>query len=109
MTRAEKRAWRETAGGLVLRVRVTPRSSREEIGGLDETAQGSALRVKVRAAPADGEANDAVLALVARWLDLPRRNVALVSGASGRIKTLSIDGDADRIAASVQAKLTVDG
>ena len=44
------------------------------------------------APPVEGAANDELLALVSRALDLPRRAVALVSGERGRLKRIRIDG-----------------
>ncbi len=70
-----------------LRVRVTPRSSREGIDGFD--ADG-VLRVRVSAPPADGAANAAVAKLLAKALGLPGRDVVLVSGATARQKTFEV-------------------
>ena len=44
------------------------------------------------APPVEGAANDELLALVSRALDLPRRAVALVSGERGRLKRIRIEG-----------------
>jgi hypothetical protein len=88
--------WRaRDGGGLALSVRLTPKSSRDEIGGLDRLSDGrTVLKVRVRALPQDGEANEALLRLMAKALQLPRASVRLESGASGRVKTLSLIGDA---------------
>ncbi len=73
-----------------LRVRVTPRGGRDSVDGFD--ADG-VLRVRVRAAPADGEANAAVVRLLARALGLATGRVTLVSGATSRVKLLEIQLD----------------
>lgn len=70
-----------------LSVRVTPRASRDSVEGFD--ADGT-LRVRVTAAPADGAANAAVAKLLARTLDLPGRDIVLVSGATARQKVFEI-------------------
>ena len=62
---------------------------------------------RVRAVPEKGRANDALVKTVARALGLPRRPVTLERGATSRIKTLRIDGDAEALGASL-ARL-VDG
>jgi uncharacterized protein (TIGR00251 family) len=81
----------------MLPVRVTPRSGRDAIEGVD--AQG-ALRVSVTAAPADGAANQAVIKLLAKALGVPKGAVTLVSGATSRHKRLRIAGlEASAIAA----------
>lgn len=65
-----------------------PRASRDEIAGL----QGDAVRVRVTAPPADGEANDAVVALLSQSLRVPRSAVTLRRGQSGRRKLVRIEG-----------------
>jgi len=71
-----------------VRVRVTPRSSRNELGDLEEEV----LRVKLQAPPVEGEANRALLEFMARALDVPRSSIAIVAGHRSRQKTLAIRG-----------------
>jgi len=70
-------------------VRVTPRSSRDAVEGVDDAGQ---LRLRVTAPPADGAANTAVIKLLAKELGVPKGAVNVVSGATGRHKRLRIDG-----------------
>jgi uncharacterized protein YggU (UPF0235/DUF167 family) len=78
--------------GLRLAVRLTPKASSARIIGLAADANGGvALKVAVTAAPESGKANDALLALVAKLLDLKRRDVTLMLGH--RRKLLHIAGD----------------
>ena len=79
-----KRAAR--AEGTLLPVRVQPRAWRDEVVGW----QGTTLRVRVTAAPADGRANQAVIGLLAEALGVPRSSIGLVSGAAGRDKLVRI-------------------
>jgi uncharacterized protein (TIGR00251 family) len=79
------------AGSTLLSVRVTPRSSKDEIGAWD----GSVLRVKLRAPPVDGRANEALRRLLAEHLGLAPSSVEVVSGATSRIKRLRIEGIAE--------------
>ncbi len=69
-------------------VRVTPRTANDEIVGWED----GELRVRLRAPPIDGRANDALLRLVASSLSVPPSTIELVSGASGRVKRLRVDG-----------------
>jgi uncharacterized protein len=85
--------WRITDTGLDLRVRLTPRSSHDTVEGVIDTATGAAVRVWVRAIPEAGRANDAVEALIADWLGVPKTSVSVSSGASSRVKMLSVEGD----------------
>lgn len=72
-------------------VRVIPRSSREKI---DVTPDGQ-IRVYVTAPPVDGEANAAVVALVADRLGCAKRDVQVVRGQTSRDKVLRVP---DRLA-----------
>jgi uncharacterized protein len=75
-------------GGVRFAVRVQPRSSRPGIDGV----HGEALRVRVGAAPVDGAANEAVVALLAEALGVPRRSVRIVRGDTARSKLVEVLG-----------------
>ncbi len=72
---------------LRFRVRVTPRAGVDAVDGTDELGR---LHVRVRAVPADGAANTAVLVTVARALDLAPSRLRLVAGTGGRLKLIEI-------------------
>jgi uncharacterized protein (TIGR00251 family) len=76
------------ADSTVLVVRVTPRAGRDEIAGW----QGDELRVRLRAPPVDGRANEALVRLLASSLAVPRSSIELVTGATARVKRLRIEG-----------------
>lgn len=91
--------WRERPGGLELRVRVTPRGGRDAIDGIETLSDGKrVLKVRVRAVPEDGAANEGVRRLLAKALRLPASAVSLEAGATARLKTFLIAGDARAIA-----------
>ena len=77
-----------------LQVRVTPRASRDAVEGLDPDG---VLKVRVTAPPADGAANAAVSKLLARALDVPQRDVVLLSGTSGRLKLFDVPLEASEL------------
>ena len=83
-------------------MRVTPKSAREGIDGVVETAQGPALTVRVRAVAEKGEANRAVEVVVAGWLGVPKSSVAVTLGGKSRLKTVLVTGEPDRLAALVE-------
>jgi uncharacterized protein YggU (UPF0235/DUF167 family) len=65
---------------------------------------GDALVVAVQAPAVDGRATQAALAALADALDIPRREVTLVSGATSRTKLVELpDGCAARVAALLDA------
>ena len=100
------RPWRATKEGIALDVRLTPRGGRDAIGGVETLADGRAvLKARVRAAPAEGEANTALIRLLAQELGLPRSQVAIVSGASARLKTIALSGESGALAAALETRL----
>jgi uncharacterized protein (TIGR00251 family) len=105
---ADARPWSVLANGVTVRVRVTPKSSRDDVGGIDETAQGMALKVRVRAVPDKGAANAAVTATLADWLGVPKSTVTLVSGSTARIKVIAIAGDGELLSARLEQRLGAD-
>lgn len=64
---------------------MTPGASCDEVRIVD-----GAVQLRVAAPPSDGAANDAVLALLAAALRLPRRDLTLLRGATARIKWIGI-------------------
>ncbi len=79
---------RDEPGRVVLTIRVTPRARRE---ALAVAADGS-LRAWLRAAPVDGAANAALVALLADRLSLPRRAIVILRGETARLKQIAIAG-----------------
>lgn len=85
---------RAHAGGIRLDVRVIPRASKTVIAG----ERDGALLIRLAAPPVDGAANDALVAFLARALDVPRRNITLVHGETARAKSLDIAGVTEGLA-----------
>lgn len=50
------------------------------------------LKLRVSSAPSDGQANAAVIALVAKALGVPKSAVRIASGETSRVKRLDLDG-----------------
>jgi uncharacterized protein len=70
----------------ILNVRVIPRARKSEVAGM----RGDAWLVRLQAPPVEGAANDELIAMLAKLLDVPRRDVTLVSGARSRDKRVRI-------------------
>jgi uncharacterized protein YggU (UPF0235/DUF167 family) len=82
------------AGGLRVRVKVTPKAGRNRVDGLAPEADGGvSLKVAVTAAPEDGKANAAVVALLAREWGVAKSTISVVLGAADRRKVLHLAGD----------------
>ena len=105
MSRGGELPWRAGAGCVIVRVRVTPKSSLEAVEGVGATAEGAAFLARVRSVPSEGEANAALERLVARWLDVPKSAVRLTHGAKSRVKSLTISGDSGCLEQRLRAKL----
>jgi len=97
------RPWSAVAGGVALDVRLTPKGGRDAIDGVETLSNGrSVLKVRVRAAPREGEANEALCRLIARSLSVAPRHVTLASGATSRIKRLTVSGDGAALIAALE-------
>lgn len=71
-----------------IRVHLTPRSGRDELKGWRDDV----LRVRVTASPVEGQANAALVRLLAKALDVPGSRVGIIAGTHGREKTVVIEG-----------------
>ncbi|MHC3128334.1 hypothetical protein OB03_14090 [Brevundimonas sp. GN22] len=72
-------------------VKLTPRSAKDQIEGWDVDPEGRpVLKVRVRAQPVEGEANEALVRLLAKMLGVPRRNVNLARGGQSRLKMIEV-------------------
>ena len=74
-----------------LDIRVQPRASRNSIE-VDGERPDVKIVVRVTAAPEGGKANDAVVALLAKQLRVPKRSVRIVRGRRARDKRVGIEG-----------------
>lgn len=93
-------------GGVLLAVRVTPKSSRDEVAGLHTAANGSvSLAVRVTAVPDKGRANRAVIETLARAFRMPKSAFTLVSGETDRNKTLLVTGNPAELEALIAGKV----
>jgi uncharacterized protein len=95
--------WSLTSDGAVLAVRLTPKGGRDAIDGIDVLADGRpVLAVRVRALPAEGQANEALIRLIAKAVGVPSRDVTLVAGATARLKRLAISGQGPMVIATLE-------
>ncbi|HEX5569801.1 MAG TPA: DUF167 domain-containing protein [Ktedonobacterales bacterium] len=91
---------RDEPGRVVLAIRVTPRARREALALVD-----GQVRAWLRAAPVEGVANAALIALLANRLDLPRRDISILRGERGRQKLVAIAGQTSE---TLRARLRLD-
>jgi uncharacterized protein (TIGR00251 family) len=89
-----------TDSGVTFPVRVQPRASRSGIAGEVD----GALRIRLAAPPIDGRANEELVNLLAKLLDIPRRQIEIISGQRSKNKLVRVSG----LSAETCEKLIVD-
>ncbi len=78
----------EQSGAIIFTVRVVPRASKSEIVG----AHGGALKIRLAAPPVDGAANEELIKLLAKYFEVQRSAVEIVSGTTAKLKQVRIVG-----------------
>jgi uncharacterized protein (TIGR00251 family) len=100
------RPWQPGGGGLSVDLKVTPGAKADRVDGIELQDDGAAvLRVRLKAPPADGKANRALIQLLAKRWGLAKSAVTLASGETARRKRLHLAGDPDALAARLAAEL----
>jgi hypothetical protein len=74
--------------GVLLRVYVQPKASREGIAGY----HGDALKIRLKAPPVEGEANAACIRFLASLFGLPQTNLSIKTGHKSRLKLIEMEG-----------------
>ena len=97
------RPWAAAAGGLVVAVRLTPKGDRDALDGIETLSDARVvLKARVRAAPHEGAANAALVRLIAAAAGVAASRVAIVGGATARIKRVRIAGEPASLAAALE-------
>jgi hypothetical protein len=88
-------AWFEERDGCIfLCVRVIPRASKDRIAGV---MGGEALKIRIQAPPVEGKANAYLVKFLSKQWDIPRSNIEILSGETGRNKRLRISRPPDSL------------
>lgn len=85
---------------VLFRVHVVPGSSRSEIAG----THNDSLRVRIAARPVEGAANEELILTLAKTFRVSKSSVRIISGARGRAKQVSIDGEPETIVEVLASK-----
>jgi len=92
--------------GLRVAIRLTPRAGSDRLLGVVAAGDGRrALKASVTAPPQNGRANEALLQLLAHAWEIPRRDLAIVTGAASRHKTVRVAGDPHRLLARLSGAM----
>jgi uncharacterized protein (TIGR00251 family) len=98
-------AWRITAEGLSLRIKATPKASRNAIKGVIDLPGGPALGLAVAAPPVDGEANAELAAFISKTLGVTKGAVSIEAGGAARVKRILVRGNGVELARRLTALL----
>ena len=97
---------RQTEDGVALAVRLTPKSARDAVEGVEEFGGDPVLKARVRAVPENGRANAALEKLIADWLDVTRTSVSVIQGAKAPIKIVAVYRSAIGLSGLIATRLT---
>ena len=84
-------------------IHVVPRARLTRVAG----RHGDTIKIRIAAPPVDGAANAELVRFLAEQLKVPRGAVTVVSGTSGRRKTVSVDGITTAVAERTLLEETV--
>ncbi|MBU4200819.1 MAG: YggU family protein [Verrucomicrobia bacterium] len=82
-------SWMQVSSrGVIVTVHAVPRASRTAVQGL----HGNAVKIRLQAPPVEGKANAALIRFLSLTLDIPSRQIMILSGLAGRQKRVLISG-----------------
>lgn len=96
----ESSSYRLLPAGLEVSIRATPKAKQNRIVGF--TPQG--LKIQTTAAPEKGQANEAILALLATQCGVGKKSVHLLAGDTSQNKKILIEGDAEALLARLMTQ-----
>ena len=99
MTINRKFIFHDGKAGVALTIRVTTRASKNE---LQEVQDDGTLKIRIKAAPVEGKANQQLTEFLSDLLNVPKSSIEIISGLSARNKLVTITGITSR---QVQARL----
>ena len=76
------------SSGTRFKVHLSPRSAKDAVGGL----HGDAVKVKVKAPPVDGKANQALIKYLSGLLGVSQSDLEIASGQTSRNKLIKVHG-----------------
>lgn len=79
---------RETSEGVIVSVRAVPNAPKSQVVGV----QGNAVKIRLKAPPVDGKANEVLVLFLSQILRVPRNQIRLSHGTASRNKSIHITG-----------------
>jgi len=87
-----------TRDGIVFKVKVQPKASRNEFAGLYQDA----LKIRLTPPPVEGKANKALIDFLADWFGVKKSQVEIVSGQLSKIKIIKVVGEGSGLMKKIQ-------
>src|SRR4051794_3359247 len=96
--------YRIEPAAIVLTVRLTPKAARDSVDGVGALSDGRAVALaRVRAVPDKGQANRALVELLAKTLRVPKSDVEVIAGQTARLKQVRIAGAPQILSGAIEA------
>lgn len=73
-----------------IRIKVTPKSSKTELTEILQSPEGPEYKIRLKATPEKGKANDELIRFLSKELQISRQNIKIISGKTDRIKLIKI-------------------
>jgi len=100
----------KATGGVILRVKLTPKAAKNALVRAEEDSAGNRLlRASVTAVPENGKANAALVKMLSKKLGLPKGSIRLIAGDKSRHKTVLFEGLPDSLLEQLEAKFSALG
>ena len=80
--------FKESKKGIMLKIKVEPRSSRKGISGL----KGDTLKIKLHSPPIGGAANEELIEILSEEFDIKKTAIKIIRGHSSKDKVIEIEG-----------------
>ena len=77
---------KETKEGLLVSIRVKPKSHRDEVECIDDQY----ITIRTRSIPEKGNANDSVIKILSEFFSIPKSHIEIVSGTTAKLKNILI-------------------
>jgi len=91
--------FKEKDGDLIINLRIMPRAAKNAVQGL----HGSALKIRIQAPPVEGKANQTLIKFLSKHWKIPRADIQILSGKTGRNKRVCIQNAPDSLKQLLQS------
>ena len=78
---------------MYLRIKVIPKSSKNEISEIIKDEEGQTIKIRIKAAPEKGKANKELIKFLSKEFSIPKQNIEIISGKTSQLKLLKITWD----------------